>query len=119
MPLLTKINERANVIFSSENIGSLDRATILQFDNLISLAKHLEILQTPTEEAFLKQWPDSVLGAVLEAIKRGVSADTPTPICFSWAPDYDFNVRIWDAHSTDVSIRGMTVMLRSRYPETA
>ena len=79
MPLLTKINERANAMFSSENIESLDQAVILQFDNLINLAKHLEIVQTPTEEAFLKQWPDSVLGAVLEAIKRGVSATPPYP----------------------------------------
>ena len=46
-----------------------------------------------------------------------LSTTPPTPVCFSWAPGYDFELTIWQAPDTPETRGGITVHIKSRYPD--
>lgn len=53
----------------------------------------------------------AISAAVSSAVERGL------PVTFAWAPGYDWELGLWDVADTEETHGGMTVMIRSRYPD--
>ena len=55
--------------------------------------------------------------AIRAVIFDALGTKPPTPITFAWAPGYDFEVSIWQAPDTRTSRGGITILIKSRYPD--
>ena len=66
---------------------------------------------------FLGQIPMAQQEAIRSVIYNALGTKpNATPITFAWAPGYDFEVSIWQAPDTRTSRGGITVLIKSRYP---
>lgn len=66
---------------------------------------------------YIGQAPGSFQDAVRGIIHYALSTDPPTPVTFAWAPGYDFELSLWHAADTRATRGGITVLLKSRYPD--
>jgi hypothetical protein len=66
---------------------------------------------------FLDTIPKSLQEAVRSVIHYALSQTPPINITFAWAPSYDFEVSIWDSPDTATTRGGITVLVKSRYPD--
>lgn len=53
----------------------------------------------------------AIAAAISSAVERGL------PVTFAWAPGYDWELALWDVADTEQTHGGMTVLIRSRYPD--
>ena len=113
MPLLQAIGERANSIFSRENIQSV---SFPQGRRLSDVARVLGIATSDAESRFLDTWPSSLQQCILSVLRDALDQKPPTPVTMCWVPDYDYSVSVWDAHATKGSARAITMILKSPYP---
>ena len=113
MPFLQAIGERANEQFSRKNLGQF---TWQSGDSLREVAEKLDIVTSDAEGDYLDSWPMSIQKGVLATLEYALTSEPKIPVTISWAPDYDFNASIWDAHGTDKSERAITIIMRSPYP---
>lgn len=75
---------------------------------------------TPLQRAWsrhLATAPGSFLEVLRGVIHHALSTEPPTPVTFAWAPGYDFEVTVWQAADTKTTRGGITVLLKSRYPD--
>ena len=68
---------------------------------------------------YLQQIPPSIQEAVRAVIHQALGTTPPTHITFAWAPGYDYELSIWQAPDTRTSRGGITVLIKSRYPDDA
>ena len=63
---------------------------------------------------YLEEMP----GGMAEALRATIhyALTTHTMITFAWAPAYDFGLDLWQAPDTATTRGGITVLVRSRYP---
>jgi len=120
MPHLQTALGSLNIAFSRENIDRLvprkeafaQGQTLAQgivVDEKFALhgewKKYLGLIPTPMQEA------------IRAVIYNALSTKPPTYITFAWAPGYDFELSIWQAPDTRTSRGGITVLIKSRYPD--
>jgi hypothetical protein len=67
--------------------------------------------------AFIKSMPESMQEAIRSIIYHALGTSPPTQITFAWAPGYDYELTVWHAPDTRNTRGGITVMLKSRYPD--
>jgi hypothetical protein len=67
--------------------------------------------------AYINAMPVSMQEALLAIIHYALGTTPPTQITFSWAPSYDYELTIWHAPDTRSTRGGITVLLKSRYPD--
>lgn len=67
-------------------------------------------------QAYLNEIPGSIQETLRSVIYYALSTAPPTEITFAWAPSYDYEVTIWHAPDTSTTKGGITVLLKSRYP---
>lgn len=67
--------------------------------------------------AFIASMPRAIHEAIRAVIHQNLEADEPLPITFAWLPGYDWELTISDVADTDRTRGGITVVLRSRYPD--
>jgi len=69
----------------------------------------------------LKSHLASLPGAVSETLRatihHALSTKPPTHVTFGWAPGYDHEVTVWQAPDTKNTKGGITVLVKSRYPD--
>jgi hypothetical protein len=69
----------------------------------------------------LKNHLASLPGAVSETLRatihHALSTTPPTHVTFGWAPGYDHEVTVWQAPDTKDTKGGITVLVKSRYPD--
>ena len=69
----------------------------------------------------LKSHLASLPGAVSETLRatihHALSTTPPTHVTFGWAPGYDHEVTVWQAPDTKDTKGGITVLVKSRYPD--
>jgi hypothetical protein len=77
-----------------------------------------------SKTALQKDWakyltgiPVSMQEALRATIYHALSTKPPTQITFAWAPGYDYELTIWHAPDTQATKGGITVLLKSRYPD--
>jgi hypothetical protein len=59
----------------------------------------------------------SLQEALRSTIYHALSTKPPTQVTFGWAPGYDYEVTIWHAPDTKKTKGGITVLIKSRYPD--
>ena len=75
---------------------------------------------TPLQTAWSKyvgQAPGAFMEALRGVIHHALSSDPPIPLTFAWAPGYDFELTVWQAADTEMTRGGITVLVKSRYPD--
>jgi hypothetical protein len=66
---------------------------------------------------YLTGIPMSMQEALRATIYHALSTKPPTQITFAWSPGYDHELTIWHAPDTRATRGGITVLLKSRYPD--
>lgn len=67
--------------------------------------------------SYLNRMPGVMHETLRSAIHYALSTEPPTQITFAWAPAYDYEVTYWQAPDTEETKGGITVLLKSRYPD--
>lgn len=116
MPLLQAISERFNSSFSRESISGINIPDNADELSIGELAHHLELIKTPHEKHHVDGWPSTLQDCLKATVLSALRQQPRVPIQLCWAPDYDYSVTIWDAHSTQNSHRAITILLRGPYP---
>jgi len=68
-------------------------------------------------QTYLGTIPKTIQEAIRSVIYQALSTSPPTPVTFAWAPGYDFELTIWHAPDTRLTRGGVTVLIKSRYPD--
>lgn len=120
MPHLQTILGQLNTAFSKDNIAKLAAqrelfapgkplAAGIVVEPTMALHKHWQ--------AYLGTIPKSMQEAIRAVIYQALSAEPPTLITFAWSPGYDFELTVWHAPDTRLTRGGITVLIKSRYPD--
>lgn len=67
--------------------------------------------------AYINALPTSMQEGLRAIIYQALGTTPPTQITFSWAPNYDYELTVWHAPDTKNTKGGITVLLKSRYPD--
>lgn len=67
--------------------------------------------------AYINSMPGSMQAAIQSVIYYALGTSPPVQIVFTWAPAYDYELTIWHAPDTRSTRGGITVMIKSRYPD--
>ncbi len=68
---------------------------------------------------YLSTVPYIFTETVRSVAHHALSTKPPTPVTFAWAPAYDFELTLWQAPDTAETRGGITVLVKSRYPDDA
>lgn len=116
MPAFQTMVERANRKFSRRNLKKRRAEHAAPGQSLAQLATANGIAVTEEEQAHLDSWPATLQEVIRVTIENALLSDPQLPIGFSWAPAFDYSVKVWEAHSTTTSAAAITIHLESPYP---
>jgi hypothetical protein len=121
MPAFQTVLGRLNRAFGREQIGELVKERERFRPGGSRLATGLVVrpdmaLHRPWL-AYLDTLPQSMQDAICAVIWNALGTKPPTEITFAWAPAYDFELTIWHAPDTRATRGGITLLLKSRYPD--
>lgn len=117
MPHLQAMAELANAAWSRERIDEIDAGLFEPGKNLVEAAVAVGVCATPSAQEVLGSFPDGEQEAIRAAIFSALSRSPRLPITFAWAPGYYFEVLISEVAGTPTNRGGMTIFLRSRFPD--
>ena len=124
MPMFQAMSERANARFNRERIHEVDTAhfglqrnAVATGITLSALATSLGIAMTAAEKKYLNTWPPALQEVLRAALLSAVNRTPRMPVTISWAPGYDYEVNLWESRAAGKSMGGLTILLRSRYPD--
>jgi hypothetical protein len=109
-----------NVAFGAERVGELSPDPFSSEDGASSLSAAFIASGVDFDDAtaaFVDQWPSALRAAVRATIYENLARDGRVPITFAWAPGYDYEVTVWDVRDTSETVGGITMLLKSRYPD--
>ncbi|HET9728937.1 MAG TPA: hypothetical protein VFR41_05915 [Acidimicrobiia bacterium] len=88
--------------------------------DMVELLKELGVLANPAQEEFIARTPSSIQAAILAAVRDNLrrGADRKQML-FTWTAGYDWELRLNESTSTDISAGGITIHVKSRYPGDA
>lgn len=66
---------------------------------------------------YLSKLPGSFQEAFRATVYYALTTKPPTTITFAWAPGYDYELSMWQAPDTKLTKGGITILLKSRYPD--
>jgi hypothetical protein len=84
--------------------------------SLVDILTSLELVTHAGHAAFIATTPGSIQAAILAAVGQNLNRETPKQMLFSWAPGYDWELRLTESQSSVISDGGITFLVRSRYP---
>jgi len=67
--------------------------------------------------AYIAKLPGGLSEALRAMIYEALGTKPPTTITFAWAPHYDYELNLWQAPDAEDTKGGITVLLKSRYPD--
>jgi hypothetical protein len=73
----------------------------------------------PHWKEYLESIPVSMQLVIQQIIHHALGTKPPTQVTFAWAPSYDYELHIWHAPDAKVTKGGITVLVKSRYPDDA
>jgi hypothetical protein len=120
MPHLQTILGDLNQAFSRENIAKLaeKREAFEQGKPFVSgMIVGPDMVLQKHWATYLNQIPKSIQEAIFGVIRYSLSTTPPTSIVFAWAPGYDYELTIFQAPDTRTSRGGITLIIKSRYPD--
>jgi len=66
---------------------------------------------------YLEDVPFIFKDTLRAVMHHALSTKPPTPVAFAWAPGYDFELTMWQAPDTPETRGGITVLVKTRYPD--
>jgi hypothetical protein len=117
MPIMQGVIERLNAVFHRKHIREVDPALLAPGASLSTAARKVGAARALFEREFIDSWPPALQETIRAAIYSALTRKPRIPVTFSWAPGYDFEVSIWEAAGTQRTMGGITIHLRSRYPD--
>ena len=120
MPHLQTILGHLNTAFSRKSIVKLaeQREAFAHGKSLgAGVVVHSKMALQPDWVKYLNQIPGSLQEAIRSVIYHSLCTSPPTHVTFAWAPGYDYELSIWQAPDTRTSKGGITVLIKSRYPD--
>lgn len=119
LPLVGELN----AAFSAHHIHSLV-AQSANFAPGKALGPALAALVTkqgsavrPIFETYIGRMPGGIQETLRGIIHYALSTTPLTLITFAWAPSYDYEVTLWQSVEPAPEQSGITVLLKSRYPD--
>ena len=100
MPLMQTMSDRVNTVFSRQNMAAVAQTDLATGQTLREVMVKLNVATNAAEEAYLDSWPVALQEAILAVIRNAMSRAERVPVTISWATAYDFEVQVWEAHST-------------------
>jgi hypothetical protein len=122
MPAFQTVLSRFNEAFAPHRIDEL-AATRDRFgmgaglDYAVDLATENTSPMNRMLKSYLGKLPPAIREAIRAVIMQALEMSPPTQITFAWAPGYDYEMQVWQAPDTKDTRGGITVLLRSRYPD--
>ncbi|MGA2291646.1 hypothetical protein [Bradyrhizobium sp.] len=120
MPHLQTALGTLNTAFSRDNIAKLvpNRPAFREGQELAQgVVVHQKMALHADWMKILRQIPVGMQEAIRAMIHHALGTNPPTPITFAWAPGYDYELSIWQAPDTRTSRGGITMLIKSRYPD--
>ena len=111
----TMVN-RLNALLHPDNLENLDPARVAPGIPLSDPLRQREIARTDRELEYFMSWPESLREAIRSVVYSALSRSPRIPVTFAWAPGYDYEMTVWEAPGSRESAGGITILLRSRYP---
>lgn len=121
MPRMQVMAVQLNAAFGPERIGDIDPAAFGPDSGSLAdaFARVPGVDIDDAARAWLDGWPSALQAALKAALYDNLSRAGTVPVTFSWAPGYDYDLRIWDILDTAQTHGGITVQVTSRYPGDA
>lgn len=121
MPAFQTVLGELNRQFSPDRIAEFAKARTAHFapGNSLDLT-FLVDEKTPLHRAwksYLELAPVSFRETMRGIVHHALSTSPPTQVTFAWAPGYDYELTMWQAPDTQMTKGGITVLLKSRYPD--
>jgi hypothetical protein len=66
---------------------------------------------------FISAMPGALQESLRATLHYALTAEPRSLINFAWAPSYDFELNIWEAVEPAPHPSGITILLKSRYPD--
>jgi hypothetical protein len=116
-------------VFSSDRVAAIDPAVFTDDQPhqrmLSTCASQLKIAGTDQERDVIDRCPISLQVALLATLRAAVGRskdqaardEGAVPVSFSWIASYDFELTIFEARPGPSSWGGVTIILRTPYPE--
>ena len=123
MPRHQALVAELNAAFGKDQVAQLvqrrsDFAQSKPLDTaLTNLVAKRGTVEYRTFKSYLSKMPGSINEAIRGAIYYALGTTPPTLITFAWAPGYDYEVTVWQAPDTTETRGGITMLLKSRYPD--
>ncbi len=119
MPLMQTTLSALNDVFGTQNLTAIDPGL---FDpgtgaSLVDGFVRAGVDLDDATQRYIRTWPTALQAALQAAIFENLRRDGSVPITFAWAPGYDFELSMWDVRDTSATAGGITVLLKSRYPD--
>ena len=70
-----------------------------------------------TFKTYVSKTPGSIQESLRSTIYYALGTEPATLVTFAWAPAYDYEMTVWQAPDTTETRGGVTVLLKSRYPD--
>jgi hypothetical protein len=121
MPAMQTVLTHLNDAFSDDEINETiskveEFAVGKQFSTAIATFLPQKSSLAKPLVSYVENLPRSLQEGIRSIIHYALSTSPPTRITFAWAPNYDFELTIWQAPDTSRTRGGITVLLKSRYP---
>ena len=107
------------LVLALEQQGTLEQIRdLLDGDSsLVDIIVEVGLIDHSGQAEFIAQTPSSMQVAILAIVRENLGRDEPKQMMFTWAPGYDWELRLWETTSSSISAGGITVQVRSRYPD--
>lgn len=116
MPMMQVALGGLNRRFDKAGVAQLTQAELGDTASFAELTRSLLDEDLPEGfDTFIDSMPVGLQRAIRAAV--GSAVERGLPVTFAWAPAYDWEVSIWDVADTTQTHGGMTVVVRSRYPD--
>ena len=116
MPVFETMFKDLNAALVDDAFVDQARGLVGAGRGLVEILEGLDMVKHPGASAFIAQTPASIQAAIVAAIEQNLGRDAPKQMMFTWTPAYDWELRVTETRSTDVSAGGITIHVRSRYP---
>jgi hypothetical protein len=116
MPFFQSMLSRLNKRFDPEGVREVPAELFDGGLELHEVAKELHVA-TEKEAQVIRDIPGGMKEALRALIRNDLLSEPPLPITFAWAPGYDYELTIWETPGIPSSPGGITVLLKSRYPD--
>jgi hypothetical protein len=117
MPVFHAMARRANTTLTAEGLAGVDSALFAEGRSLVEALQELGVIVNDEEASYIAAFPSGLQEAVRALVHDNIASGAPLDMTFAWAPGYEDELSLWQVADGDHTTGGITVFIRSRFPE--